>query len=126
MSATKTAIMYVEYKGDGLAGTATISRVTLSKTGRTVYYRGRTLQSLNGSGYKATHVDVKPPSAIGCRDPERTVSNPLYPKVVEIDENVREEYWTTIRALQESAGLSSYRSNGKHPRRARENGRRLR
>jgi len=46
----KSRIVYVEYKGDGLAGTARIGRVTFSKTGKTVYYRGRELQTLGGRG----------------------------------------------------------------------------
>lgn len=125
MSATKTKIMYVEYKGDGLAGSASISRVTLSKTGRTIYYRGRTLQALNGSGYKTSHFDVETGERYWISGPRKDGFDPLYPTVVEIDEDAREEYWTTIRGLPKSVGLTSFRSNGKHPRRAQENGRRL-
>jgi hypothetical protein len=46
-----TPVMYVE-RGGGLSFAGRIGRVRLSKTGRTVYYAGVTLQSLNGSGYK--------------------------------------------------------------------------
>lgn len=126
MSATKTAIMYVEYKGDGLAGSATISRVTLSKTGRTVYYRGRSLQSLNGSGYKTSHFDIETGEHYWISGPRKDGFDPLYPAVVEVDEDAREEYWTQIRGLPALVAQTSYRSNGKHPRRSRENGRRLR
>lgn len=42
-------IMYVERKADGLTGRARIGRVTFSKTGRTLYYQGRTFQSLKGA-----------------------------------------------------------------------------
>lgn len=125
-SPTKSRIMYVEYKGEGLAGPATISRVTFSKTGRTVYYRGRSLQSLNGSGYKATHFDAETGECYWVSGPRKDGFDPLYPAVVEIDEDVREEYWTTIRGRPESVAQTSFRTNGKHPRRAHENGRRLR
>ena len=54
MSVPKTRIMYIE-QGGGLAGPGRIGRVTFSKTGRTIYYRGRA--SLDGSGYKTTHYD---------------------------------------------------------------------
>lgn len=50
--------MYIEYKGDGLAGTARIGRVTFSKTGSTLYYDGKKLRSLKG-GYKANYYDVE-------------------------------------------------------------------
>ena len=45
-------IMYIENKGiDGLSGPARIGRVTFSQSGRSIYYNGRTFQSLNGSGF---------------------------------------------------------------------------
>jgi hypothetical protein len=44
-------VMYVELKtGFNDDGPAWIGRVRFSKTGRTLYYRGRRLQSLKGSG----------------------------------------------------------------------------
>lgn len=126
MSATKTAIMYIEYKGDGLRGTARIGRVSFSKTGQTVYYRGRTLQSLNGSGYKTSHFDVKTGEYFWISGPRKDGFDPLYPAVVEIDEDVRAEYWLEFRGLPGSVDQTSFRSNGKHPRRAHRSGRRLR
>ena len=50
-------IMYIEEK-PGLAGHARIGRVTFSQSRRTVNYRGRRLQSLNGNGYKANYFNV--------------------------------------------------------------------
>ena len=41
-------IMYIESKASGLSGPARIGRVTFSKSGKTVYYRGRLFQSLSG------------------------------------------------------------------------------
>lgn len=46
----KTRIMYIENKSNGLSGPARIGRVAFSKTGRTLYYQGRTFQSLRGQG----------------------------------------------------------------------------
>jgi hypothetical protein len=40
--------MYVEYKGDGLAGSAYISRVKFSQTGRSVYFGKRTAAEIQG------------------------------------------------------------------------------
>jgi hypothetical protein len=50
----KSRIMYIEDKSGGLIGPARIGRVTFSKTGRTIYYRGRSFQSLKGLGLKPT------------------------------------------------------------------------
>lgn len=51
-------IMYIECKGGGLTGDARIGRVTFSKTGRTLYYRGQRFQSLKGAGFKSNYYDV--------------------------------------------------------------------
>ncbi len=52
--------MYVELKsGHHNDGPAWIGRVRFSKTGRTLYYRGRRLQSLKGGGgLDANYVDI--------------------------------------------------------------------
>jgi hypothetical protein len=55
----KPRIMYIEYKGNDLTGPARIGRVTFSKTGETLYYRGRSFQSLKGDGFKANYYDVE-------------------------------------------------------------------
>src|SRR4051812_9346856 len=47
----KSRIMYVEQKSGRLTGPARIGRVTFSKTGKTIYYRGRTFQGLKGRGF---------------------------------------------------------------------------
>ena len=54
----KSKIVYAEYKGDGLAGSAWITRVSFSKTGKSVYFDGRTLETLDGRGYKANYFDI--------------------------------------------------------------------
>ena len=52
-------IMYIESKSAGLAGPARIGRVTFSKTGATLYYRGRQFQSLKGRGFKSNYRDIE-------------------------------------------------------------------
>jgi hypothetical protein len=54
----RTHIMYIEAKQD-LTGPARIGRVLFSKSGKTIYYGERALQSLKGSGYKANYFDVQ-------------------------------------------------------------------
>ena len=51
--------MYIECKAGNLTGPARIGRVTYSKTGATIYYRGREFRSLKGSGFKTNYIDVE-------------------------------------------------------------------
>ena len=55
----KTRIMYIEKKTDGINGPGRIGRVTFSKSGKSVYYRGRQLETLAVQGFKANYFDVE-------------------------------------------------------------------
>jgi len=111
----KDRIMYVEYKGDGLAGSAYISRVKFSQTGRSVYFRNRTLQKYKG--YKANHFDVETGDHYWISGPKKNGDDTLYPGRIQIDEDVREEYWLKIRNLPARVNESSFRSEGKYSKR---------
>jgi hypothetical protein len=89
--------MYIESKADGLNGPARIGRVTYSKTGRTIVYRGQ--EFINIRGFKANYVDVSSHHEYWISGPRRDGRDRLYPSnvPVEIDEDIREEYWTDIR-----------------------------
>jgi hypothetical protein len=105
--------MYIECKGGGfverfgyrksspgeLHGSARIGRVTFSRTGATLYYKDRSFQSLKGSGSKANYFDVESGEQYWISGPRRDGADRLYKSdwPVEIDEDVREEYWTEIR-----------------------------
>ena len=120
---TKSRIMYIEFKVDGLVGPARIGRVTFSKSGKTIYYRGKQFQSLNGSGFKANFYDVESGEEYwisGCRKDGDDTLYPGVPSVVEIDADVQEEYWTEIRGLPERAGEVQIGSRGKHTAGGRE------
>jgi len=52
--------MYIERKAGNLTGPARIGRVTYSKTGATIYYRGKEFRSLKDAGFKANYYDVDP------------------------------------------------------------------
>ena len=45
----KPRVMYIENKSTGLSGPARIGRVTFSKTGKSLYYRGRRFQTLRAA-----------------------------------------------------------------------------
>ncbi|WP_406699755.1 1-deoxy-D-xylulose-5-phosphate synthase [Singulisphaera sp. Ch08] len=110
----QSRIMYVEDKASGLTGPASIGRVTFSQTGRTLYYRGKAFQSLSGQGYKANYSEVESGAWFwisGCR---KDGCDSLYPQVIEIDEDVREEYWLSVRGCPANVALKSFRSPGKY------------
>lgn len=91
-------IMYIECKEGGIEGDGRIGRVTFSKTGRTLYYDGRSFQSLKGTGFKANYFCLETGEEYWISGPKRNGCDRLYGGGgVPIDEGVREEYWTSIR-----------------------------
>ena len=91
--------MYIECKGGSLTGTSRIGRVTFSKTGRTLYYGGLTFQSLKGAGFKSNYYAVETGDNYWISGPKRRGGDRMYGSAlpVEIDEDVRAEYWRDIR-----------------------------
>src|SRR6185503_7384924 len=71
-------IMYIECKAGGLTGTARIGRVTFSKTGRTLHYRGQTFQSLKGAGFKSNYYCVETGEDYWISGPKRRGGDALY------------------------------------------------
>jgi hypothetical protein len=79
-------------------GPARIERVTFSKAGKSLHYRGKTFQSLKGSGFKASYYDVDTGEHYWISGPKKNGADGLYgPRPTPIDVDVREEYWTLIR-----------------------------
>jgi len=96
--------MYIESKAGGLNGPARIGRVAFNKTGRTLSYKDQSFQSLKGRGFKANYRDIGTGDEYWISGPHRDGLDRLYGKsalVVEIDADVREEYWTEIRKKPE-------------------------
>lgn len=99
----RTRIMYVERKAGELNGQAWIGRVTFNRTGKSLTYRGRTFQSLKGSGFKTNYFDVETGEEFWISGPRRDGADRLYPvsaSPVQIDEDVAEEYWRDIRGCE--------------------------
>ena len=98
--------MYIESKAEGLTGPARIGRITFSKTGQTIYYRGDTFRRFRG--FKANYRKVGTGEEYWISGPKTDGSDRLYGGAlpVEIDEDVRDEYWTTIRGLPDRASES--------------------
>lgn len=91
---SRSRLMYIESKSEGLQGDARIGRVYFSKSGRTLYYRGKKFRSLKGGGYKANYFEVESGDYYWISGPKKDQNNRLYGgnKGVEIDADVYEEY----------------------------------
>jgi hypothetical protein len=95
----KSRILYIECKAGTLTGAARIGRVTYSKSGRTIYYRGQSFQSLNGAGFKANYYERETGDEYWISGCHRDGNDRLYGErlPIEVDEDVRDEYWGQIR-----------------------------
>jgi hypothetical protein len=97
----KPRIMYIELKthagGHDDNGPAWISRVTFTKTGKTIYWRGKTLR--RGAGLCGNHVDAETGDSYWVSGPKKNGEDryPWAGEKVRIDPDVRAEYWTEIR-----------------------------
>jgi hypothetical protein len=94
--------MYIEARGpDGGVRVARIARVRLSKSGRTIYYDGREFRAVGRAEYLdtdsgETYLFSGPRKDGNDRGANRSGSFPI-----EIDEEVRREYWRDIRGEPE-------------------------
>ncbi|MET3874209.1 hypothetical protein [Puniceicoccus vermicola] len=92
-------IMYIERKAGELIGEARIGRVTFSKSGKSIYYSGKQFKSLKGSGFKSNYFEIESGDDYWISGPKKDGADRLYGErlPIDIDEEVREEYWTRIR-----------------------------
>lgn len=96
----KSRIMYIERKAGALTGEARIGRVTLNKTGGTLYYRDHVFRRIKGGGFKSNYVDEKNGEDYWISGPKRRGGDRMYGSnlPIKVDEDVRTEYWRDIRA----------------------------
>jgi len=114
----RSKIMYIECKGAAsMTGSGRIGCVTFSKTGRTIYYQGRTLKPVRHPRGRANYVDADTGKCFWVSGCKKAGNDTLYPGVIEIDEDVREEYWLNIRNQPDRAGQTTVRSEGEHNKR---------
>lgn len=88
-----------------------IGRVEFSQTGRTLYYRGRQFMSVKG--YKYNYLDVETGDKYWISGCKKRGGDTLYGGVIEIDDDVREEYWATIRGMPDSKDQRTIKCPGK-------------
>ena len=90
--------MYIEDKSEDLEGDARIGRVYFSKSGKTLYYRGKRFKSLKGAGFKANYYEVESGDHYWISGPRKDLNDRLYGGNigVEVDDDVAEEYWASV------------------------------
>ena len=106
----KSRIMYIEFKGDGLVGPARIGRVSFYKTGRNLHYKDKSFKSTKNA-LKANFYEVQSGERYWISGPRKDGEDRLYAggDIVEIDADVREEYWTKKRNLPEKSSKPTTR-----------------
>lgn len=107
----QTRIMYIENKDTGVAR---IGRVSFSPTRKTCEYNGHALARTRD--YKANHRDLETGERYWISGCKRRGGDRLYSGVIEIDEDVREAYWTSVRQLPERKHERVIRDNGQYAR----------
>lgn len=105
--------MYIEQKSDDERcfddGPARIGLVTFSKTGKTVYYNGKSYARSSGSN--SNHFEEETGHRYWITGPKKNGLNRNYSnRSIEIDENVREQYWAEIRKQPEHRHKSTTRA----------------
>ena len=97
--------MYIECKSGPDAGGARIGRVAFNRTGRTLRYRAQTFRRIVGGGAKSNYTEDGTGAEYWISGPKRRGGDRLHGSraPVEIDEDVRTEYWRDIREAPEHA-----------------------
>lgn len=77
--------------------------MSFSKTGSTLRYRDMEFINLKGRGFKANYLEVGSGDEYWISGPRKDGKDRLFVSAlpIEIDEDVRAEYWTDIRGLPE-------------------------
>jgi len=113
----KSRILFIEPGGGLGTSRARIGLVAFSKTGKTFKYKEQEFQSLKGGGYKCNYYDLETGEEYWISGPKKNGEDALYPLDVEIDEEIRVEYWTEIRNRPDLIKRTSYHSKGKYTKR---------
>jgi hypothetical protein len=100
----RSRIMYVEARRpDGRIRLARIARVQLSKSGRSIYLDGKSFQSVGRGEYIESESGETYWFSGPRKDGNDRTGNQAGSFPIEIDEDIRREYWTEIRCLPERA-----------------------
>ena len=97
--------MYIECKTGSDAGRARIGRVTFNRTGRSLRYRDQVFRRIVGGGAKSNYIEEATGAEYWISGCKRRGGDRLHGSraPVEIDADVRTEYWRDIREVTEHA-----------------------
>ena len=96
--------MYMECKTGSNAGSARIGRVTFNRTGRSIQYRGRVFRRIVGGGAHANYLDESTGEEYWISGCKRRGDDRLHGSApVDIDDDIREEYWREVRRQPDMA-----------------------
>ena len=99
----KSRIMYIERKAGALTGPARIGRITFNRTGRSLRYGNQVFRRIFGGGFKSNYIEDTTGEDYWISGCKRRGGDRMYGSAapIEIDDDVREEYWCEIRNLPE-------------------------
>jgi hypothetical protein len=101
----RSRIMYIEARGaDGRLKVARIARVDFSKRGRTIYFDGKTFAAVGRGEYIERESGESYWFSGPRRDGNDRKGNQPGSFPIEIDEDVRIEYWRDIRGQPDRVG----------------------
>src|SRR5262245_26469835 len=106
-------IMYIEEK-DGLSGEARIGRVKISERGKSLTYQGRRFNTLAGRSFKANYYDADSGARYWISGCKKRGDDRLYPGLIHIDDDAREEYWVKIRNMPGNKHESVIKCRGRY------------
>ena len=94
------SIMFIECKSGSTVGQCSIGWVDVPTGGRFFSFGGKRLRKTKGS-YKYNCTDVETDDRYWVAAPKKNGKDTQPGKVIQIDEDVRVEYWTSIRGAPE-------------------------
>ena len=111
-----TRIMYVELKRGGeRGGPARIERVRFSQSGKVLYCSRYVLEKIREKGEsKANYENIQTGDKYWVSGCKKKGGDRLTPGTIEIDDDVREEYWTSIRNMPECVNEKTIKAAGKY------------
>ena len=89
-----------------------IGKVTFSKSVKTIYYKGQNFNRCQG--VCGNYLDEETGEKYWISGCKKKGNDRLFPGIIEIDNDIREYYWTKIRNMSECRDQSVIRCTGKH------------